>query len=66
MASQNVCMRAKGKLVDQVYQKVCDLTEWIIYIAWYKQTLVRFLLRSSEIKLLFFISKLYISSLILV
>ena len=41
-------MFATGELGNQSNQIFCDLTEYMIYISEYKQTLVRFHLRSYE------------------
>ena len=51
MTSQEVWMFATGKLVNKLYQNFCHLTGFgQIYISGYKQTLVRFHLRSNEIE----------------
>ena len=38
MTSQEMCMFATGKLVNQLNQILCDLTGLMIYISGYKQT----------------------------
>ena len=48
MTSQEVCMFATGKLVNQLIQIFCDSTGYLIYITGYKQTLIKFHLRSYE------------------
>ena len=46
--SQEIWMFATGELWNQSNQIFCDLTRHMIYISEYKQTLVRFRLRSYE------------------
>ena len=48
MASQEVCMFATGKLVNQLNHIFCNLTGYMVYISGHKQTLVKFHLRSYE------------------
>ena len=48
MMSQELWMFATGELGNQSNQIFCDLTGYMIYISEYKQTLVRFHLRSYE------------------
>ena len=48
MKSQEIWMFATGGLGNQSNQIFCDLTRNMIYISEYKQTLVRFHLRSYE------------------
>ena len=43
--SWDVCLRLA---FNQVYQNFCDLIGYMIYISGYKQTLVRFRLRSED------------------
>ena len=59
MTSQEVCMFATGKLVNQLNQIFCDMTGYMMYILGYKQTLVRFHLCSYERKNIIF--QLYFS-----
>ena len=48
MTSQEIWMFATGELGNQSNQIFCDLTGFMIYISEYKQTLVKFHLRSYE------------------
>ena len=48
MTSQEIWMFATGELGNQSNQIFCDLTGYMIYISEYRQTLVRFHLRSYE------------------
>ena len=48
MMSQEVWMFDAGKFVNELYQNICNLTVYLIYISEYKQTLVRFHLHSKE------------------
>ena len=48
MTSQEIWMFGTGELGNQSNQIFCDLTRHMIYISEYKQTLVRFHLRSYE------------------
>ena len=63
MTSKEVWMFATGKLGNKSNQIFCDLTGYMIYISGYKQTLVRFHLRSYVNKKHYF--KLYFSDPIL-
>ena len=46
MTSQEIWIFATGELGNQSIQLFCDLTRRMIYISEYKQTLIRFYLRS--------------------
>ena len=48
MTSQEIWIFATGKLGNKSNQIFCDLTGYMIYISGYKQSLVRFHLRSYE------------------
>ena len=48
MTSQEVCLFATGKLVNQLIQIFCDSTGYLIYITEYEKTLIRFRLCSYE------------------
>ena len=47
-------MFATGKLLNQLFQNFCELTEGIIYISEYKQILVRYHLHGDESKKRYF------------
>ena len=48
LTSLKVLMLATGKLLNQLFQNLCDFTGWMIYISGYKQNLVRFNLPCNE------------------
>ena len=63
MTSQEIWMLGTGELGNQSNQVFCDLTRHMFYNSEYKQTLVRFHLRSYENEKRYF--QLYFSDLIL-